>query len=245
MDLRGKTAFVTGGGIRLGRAIVRMLAQEGCNVAIHYNQSQKEAEEVRQEALSFGVKAEIFPFSLYDFENIGSLVDSVNEKMGTIDILVNNAANYKKATGLQTNLGVLNNTFNVNLFAPWWLIKAFAKQLPEGRQGKVINICDAGIFSTKEDHFAYRLTKKALAEMTRMFALELAPNITVNAIAPGIMLPLAGYEHLDMDQVAGKKKIPLKRIGSPEIVSENALHILKQDFMTGSIIKIDGGEYIK
>ena len=88
-----------------------------------------------------------------------------------------------------------------------------------------------------------RMTKNALAEMTRMFALELAPNITVNAIAPGIMLPLAGYEHLDMDQLAGKK-VPLKRIGSPEIVAENALHILRQDFMTGSIIKIDGGEYI-
>lgn len=243
MELRGKTALVTGGGIRLGRAIVKMLAQEGCNIAIHYNRSQKEAEEVRQEALSFGVNAEIFSFDLYDFENLDSLVDSVNEKMGTIDILVNNAGNYKKASGLETNLKVLNNSFNVNLFAPWWLIKAFAKQLPEGRHGKIINICDAGIFTTKSDHFAYRLTKKALAEMTRMFALELAPNITVNAIAPGIMLPLAGYEHLDMEKVAGNK-VPLKRIGSPEIIAENALHILRQDFMTGSIIKIDGGEYI-
>lgn len=243
MELRGKTALVTGGGIRLGRAIVKMLAQEGCNIAIHYNRSQKEAEEVRQEALSFGVNAEIFSFDLYDFENLDSLVDSVNEKMGTIDILVNNAGNYKKASGLETNLRVLNNSFNVNLFAPWWLIKAFVKQLPEGQQGRIINICDAGIFTTKSDHFAYRLTKKALAEMTRMFALELAPNITVNAIAPGIMLPLAGYEHLDMEKVAGNK-VPLKRIGSPEIIAENALHILRQDFMTGSIIKIDGGEYI-
>ena len=243
MELRGKTALVTGGGIRLGRAIVKMLAQEGCNVAIHYNRSQKEAEEIRQEALNFGVNAEIFPFDLYDFENLDNLVAAVNEKMGTIDILVNNAGNYKKASGLETNLGVLHNSFNVNLFAPWWLIKAFAKQLPEGQHGKIINICDAGIFSTKADHFAYRLTKKALAEMTRMFALELAPNITVNAIAPGIMLPLAGYEHLDMEKVAGNK-VPLKRIGSPEIIAENALHILRQDFMTGSIIKIDGGEYI-
>lgn len=243
MELRGKTALVTGGGIRLGGAIVKMLAQEGCNVAIHYNRSKKEAEEVREQALNLGVNAEIFSFDLYDFENLDSLVKSVNEKMGIIDILVNNAGNYKKASGLETNIGVLNNTFNVNLFAPWWLIKAFTKQLPEGRQGKVINICDAGIYSTRNDHFAYRLTKKALAEMTRMFALELAPNITVNAIAPGIMLPLAGYEHLDMEKVAGKK-VPLKRIGSPEIIAENALHILRQDFMTGSIIKIDGGEYI-
>jgi NAD(P)-dependent dehydrogenase (short-subunit alcohol dehydrogenase family) len=82
-----------------------------------------------------------------------------------------------------------------------------------------------------------------MAELTRMFALELAPNISVNGIAPGIMLPLAGLENLNMEQIAAKK-VPLKRIGSPEIVAENVLHILKQDFMTGSIITIDGGEHI-
>ena len=105
MELRGKTALITGSGIRLGKAIVKMLAQEGCNVAIHYNRSQKEAEEVRQEALSFGVNAEIFSFDLNDFENLGSLVDAVNEKMGTIDILVNNAANYKKRPAYKPILG--------------------------------------------------------------------------------------------------------------------------------------------
>ncbi len=76
-----------------------------------------------------------------------------------------------------------------------------------------------------------------------MFALELAPRITVNGVAPGIMLPLSGYEHVNMDEVA-ERKIPLNRIGSPEIVAENVLHILRQDFMTGSIIKVDGGENI-
>ena len=77
--------------------------------------------------------------------------------------------------------------------------------------------------------------------MTRMFALELAPRITVNAIAPGIMLPLAGFEHIDMDELA-EQRIPLKMPGSPEIVVENVIHILRQDFMTGSIITVDGGE---
>ncbi len=243
MDLKGKTALVTGGGIRLGRAIVLALAREGCNVAIHFNTSKDEAVEVKQQALDLGVKAEIYQFDLSDFSSVDQLVADVNHKLGNLDILINSAGNYKKGNGIKTDLDALQTSFNVNLFAPWWLIKAFVKQLPAEKNGKIVNICDAGIFRTATDHFAYRLTKKALYEMTRMFALELAPNITVNAVAPGIMLPLAGYEHTDMEQVASRN-IPLNRIGSPEIIAENVLHILHQDFMTGSIIKVDGGENI-
>jgi glucose 1-dehydrogenase len=243
MKLRGKTALVTGGGIRLGRAIALALAQESCNVAIHFNRSREKAIEVKQQAIDLGVKAEVFQFDLSDYSSLDQLMKDVNNQLGTVDILINNAGNYKKGNGLKTEYDSLQATFNVNLFAPWWLIKAFESQLPSKKMGKIVNICDAGIFRTATDHFAYRLSKKALCEMTHMFALELAPNITVNAVAPGIMLPLAGYEHIDMEQVAARK-IPLNRIGSPEIIAENVLHILHQDFMTGSIIKIDGGENI-
>ena len=243
MELRGKTALITGGGIRLGRAIVVALAQQGCNVAIHFNRSKDSVLQVRQGARNFGVEAEAFHFDLSDFSVVDQLVADVNGQMGTIDILINNAGNYRRGNGLNTSIEALQISFNVNLFAPWWLTKAFVKQLPPDYIGKIVNICDANIFRTATDHFAYRLTKKALCEMTRMFALELAPNITVNAIAPGIMLPLAGYEHIDMDKVAAKK-IPLERIGSAEIIAENVLHILRQDFMTGSIIRVDGGEHI-
>lgn len=243
MDLRGKTALVTGGGIRLGRAIVKALAQEGCNVAIHCNRSKDKAIEVQQLALELGVRAKVFQFDLSDFANSDQLMADVNRQLGLVDILINNAGNYKKGNGLKTDLETLQTLFNVNLFAPWWLIKSFVKQLPSDKFGKVVNICDAGIFRTATDHFAYRLTKKTLCEMTRMFALELAPRITVNAVAPGIMLPLTGFEHIDMEEVAARK-IPLNRIGSPEIIAENVLHILHQDFMTGSIIKVDGGENI-
>jgi len=243
MELKGKTALVTGGGIRLGRAIVLALANEGCHVAIHYNSSIKEAIEVKEKCLELGVRAEIFQFDLSDFSKVDKLMAEINDKLGNVDILINSAANYKKGSGLKTGLDSLQSSFNVNLFAPWWLTKAFVKQLPAGQNGKIVNICDAGIFRTASDHFAYRLTKKALFEMTRMFALELAPNITVNAVAPGIMMPLAGYEHIDMDQVA-ERKIPLNRIGSPEIIADNVLHLLHQDFMTGSIVKVDGGENI-
>lgn len=243
MELSGKTALVTGGGVRLGRAIVLALAQEGCNVAIHFNRSKEKALEVNQLALDLGVRAEVFQFDLSDFSNLDQLMADVNSHFGPVDILINNAGNYKKGNGLKTDLDTLQTSFNVNLFAPWWLTKSFVKQLPTDKNGKVVNVCDAGIFRTASDHFAYRLTKKSLCEMTRMFALELAPRITVNAVAPGIMLSLSGFEHIDMEEVAARR-IPLNRIGSPEIIAENVLHILHQDFMTGSIIKVDGGENI-
>lgn len=243
MELSGKTALVTGGGVRLGRAIVLALAQEGCNVAIHFNRSKEKALEVNQLALDLGVRAEVFQFDLSDFSNLDQLMADVNSHFGPVDILINNAGNYKKGNGLKTDLDTLQTSFNVNLFAPLWLTKSFVKQLPTDKNGKVVNICDAGIFRTASDHFAYRLTKKSLCEMTRMFALELAPRITVNAVAPGIMLSLSGFEHIDMEEVAARR-IPLNRIGSPEIIAENVLHILHQDFMTGSIIKVDGGENI-
>jgi glucose 1-dehydrogenase len=241
MNLSGKTALITGSGIRLGRAIAVALAQQGCNLALHYNTSVEPVNEVRALVRGKHVGAELFQADLSDLSITEQLFDRIRERMGSVDILINNASVYTSGSGLVTSIDSVETTFRLNLFAPLLLTKKFAQQLPEGRQGKVINISDAKTFVTRKDHFAYRLTKTALNEMTRMFALELAPNITVNAIAPGIMLPLAGFEHIDMDAVA-ERRIPLKTIGSPEIIAENVIHILEQDFMTGSIIKIDGGE---
>jgi len=222
MNLSGKTALITGSGIRLGRAIALALAQQGCNLALHYNTSVEPVNEVRALVRGKHVGAELFQADLSDLSITEQLFDRIRERMGSVDILINNASVYTSGSGLGTTIDSVETTFRLNLFAPLLLTKKFAQQLPEGRQGKVINISDAKTFVTHKDHFAYRLTKTALNEMTRMFALELAPNITVNAIAPGIMLPLAGFEHIDMDAVA-ERRIPLKTIGSPEIIDLGVL----------------------
>jgi len=109
--------------------------------------------------------------------------------------------------------------------------------------GSILNIADAQIIQQKPDHFAYRLTKQAVLEMTRMFAMELAPRITVNALGLGIMLPLAGKEDVDLDAYA-QKHVPLGRVGSPEIAAENALHLIRSDFTTGAFLRVDGGQYL-
>lgn len=243
MELKGTTALVTGGGIRLGRAVVLMLAKHGCNIALHYHASEEDAREVARQAEEFGVKVRLYQADLDDLDALEMFVERVASDFGHFDILVNNAGTYMKGKGLDTTAELLRAQFNINLFAPLLLTRAFARQLPEDRQGKVINISDSKVFRNAYDHFAYRLTKAGVNEMTAMFALELAPRITVNAIAPGIMLPLAGFEHIDMEAV-GERRVPLKRVGSPEIIAENVLHILTQDFMTGHVLRVDGGEYL-
>ena len=243
MDLKGKNALVTGSGIRLGRAIALALGEAGCNLALHYNTSVESVIQVKSDLEKIGRKAQIFQQDLEDVSHVQDLMTRVCSEFGHIDILINNAGIYPAGSGKAATPEKINKVFNVNLFSPWLLISAFASQLPREVQGKVINISDGKVFRNGTDHFSYRVTKQAINTITAMFALELAPNITVNAIAPGTMLPLQGYEHVDL-QVVADRQIPLKRIGSPEIIAQNVLHILSQDFMTGDVIRVDGGEFL-
>jgi len=243
MDLKGKNALVTGSGIRLGRSIAFALGEAGCNLALHYNSSVESVIQVKSDLDKLGRKARVFQHDLEDISHVQDLMDRVCDEFGHIDILINNAGIYPAGPGKAATAEKINRVFNINLFSPWLLISAFANQLPRDMQGRVINISDGKIFRTGTDHFSYRVTKQAINTITAMFALELAPKITVNAIAPGTMLPLQGYEHANL-QVVADRQIPLKRIGNPEIVAQNVLHILSQDFMTGHVIRIDGGEFI-
>jgi|LSQX01.3.fsa_nt_gb glucose 1-dehydrogenase len=243
MKLKGKTALITGGAIRIGKAISTELANHGVNIAMHYHRSKSEAMQLQNELRGKGVKVELFKADISDLESIPGFFEEVNKTFPQIDILVNNAGVFPKGGLLDINKEKLDQVFGINLFAPLFLMRAFAKQIPSDGQGKIVNIVDAKVFKSEPARFAYRLTKVALWEATKMAAMELAPRITVNAISPGLMMSLAGYEHLDMQAVA-ERRVPLKILGSGEIVAQNLIHILKQDFMTGNNIIIDGGEYI-
>ena len=199
--------------------------------------------QIQNELRGKGVKVELFKADISDLESIPGFFEEVNKTFPQIDILVNNAGVFPKGGLLDINKEKLDQVFGINLFAPLFLMRAFAKQIPSDGQGKIVNIVDAKVFKSEPARFAYRLTKVALWEATKMAAMELAPRITVNAISPGLMMSLAGYEHLDMQAVA-ERRVPLKILGSGEIVAQNLIHILKQDFMTGNNIIIDGGEYI-
>jgi len=243
MEIKGKTALVTGGGIRLGSAFSLALAKEGANLIIHYNSSEEPAERTALEARKHNVEAITIEADFNNLTAVQSVIPHALEHFPCIDILINNAAIYLRGKGLETDCETWEKQFRINLQTPFMLIQDFARQLPKGQKGRVLNIADAQVIQHKPDHFAYQLTKAALVEMTRLFASELAPDITVNALAPGIMLPLAGKNEADLEAYV-KKHVPLKRSGSPEIAAENALHLIKSDFTTGAILRVDGGQYL-
>lgn len=243
MELKGKTALVTGGGIRLGRAYALALAREGVNLAIHYNRSADPAEETAERAREMGMQAVTVGADFNQLDEVENLFPQILNHYPEVDILINNAAIYLRGKGLETDRDMWESQFRINLQTPFMLIQSFAKQLPKGRPGRILNIADAQILQHRPDHFAYRLTKLALVEMTRMFALELAPDITVNAFAPGIMLPLADREDVDLEAYA-EQHVPLKRTGNPEVAAANVLHLIESDFTTGAFLRVDGGQYL-
>jgi glucose 1-dehydrogenase len=234
MELQGKVAVVTGGAIRVGRALILALAQAGCHVFIHYGSSASPAEQTRANVQKLGVEAGIHSANLLDVTETQNIIPAAVERFGQVDILINSAA---------IDVTLWDQLLAINLRAPFLLSRAFAAQVPERSQGKIVNILDARVRRPAPDHFVYRLTKGALWSMTEMLALELAPRITVNAVALGAILPPPGADATYLGRLA-QEKVPLKRPGSAEIVAENVLHLLRQDFLTGVIVPIDGGQFL-
>lgn len=243
MELSGKTALITGSAIRLGRAISLALADKGCNLILHYHSSVDNVQELLEQVNRKNISATLIKADLTDENESFSLFTKILEFVHHVDILVNNAGIYLNGNALQTTKDIWDKQFMLNLRSPFILSQEFARQLPEGMPGRILNISDAKVLRPKPDHFAYRLTKSSMNEMTKMLAKELAPNITVNALAPGLILPLAGREINDL-QKNTISRIPLQRLGGLEVIEDNVIHILEQDFLTGQIITLDGGEFL-
>lgn len=244
MNLQNKVAIVTGGGVRVGRALVLALARAGCDVLIHYGRSDEGAKRTLEDVETiYGRKGVIFSADLATPTAPQAIIDKAIDSFGKVDILINSAAIFpEEDTFENTNAERFDTLMNVNLRAPYLLSRAFATAVGD-QIGKIINITDARIFDVDIDHFIYRLTKLSLNTMTQMAALELAPNITVNAVALGAILPPPNKDRSYLDSLADEK-VPLKRAGSAEIVAENVLHLLQQNFLTGVTIPLDGGQFL-
>jgi NAD(P)-dependent dehydrogenase (short-subunit alcohol dehydrogenase family) len=244
MELKGKVALVTGGAVRVGRALTLALAEAGCHVFIHYGRSAQPAQETAAEAEKLGVKTAVFSADLSDVTAIQQVIPQAVIAFGQVDILINNAAVFLEEDSFtQTGPGLWQKLMAINLQAPFLLSQAFVRQLPLDQPGKIININDARLKRPLPDHFVYRLAKGGLWQMTEMLAHELAPRITVNAVALGAILPPLGADDSYLQQIAGER-VPLRRAGNAGIVAQNVLHLLRQDFLTGVTIPIDGGQFL-
>jgi len=243
MELQGKTALVTGGSIRVGRAIVLALAGRGCGVVIHYSRSSEAAEATRTEAEALGVNAWCLQADLTQAEDAKRLVGDATSKAGPLAILINNAAVFLSGNLQETSLDQWETQFALNLRAPFLLSQSFSEQVGQERAGRIVNILDSRTNRAGTDHFAYRLTKSALATMTENLALDLAPHITVNAVSPGAILAPPGEDESYLQRIA-ENRIPLARSGKAEMVGAEVVRLAEADFLTGTISRLDGGEFL-
>jgi 2-amino-4-hydroxy-6-hydroxymethyldihydropteridine diphosphokinase len=236
---RKQAALVTGGAVRLGRAIALALAGRGFDVALHYHASAGAADETAEAIRRLGVGCRPLSLDLSQVDGIPGLVADARAVYPHLSLLVNGAAGYIQAGLLDTSPEMFDSQIAVNLRAPFFLTQAFARQC---RQGNVINVIDNKVAFNQYPYAAYLLAKKGLAELTRMAALELAPAIRVNGVAPGVVLPGAsrGDDYLEWR----KEGIPLKMQGEPEHILQAVLYILDNPFVTGQILVVDGGESI-
>ncbi len=233
------TALVTGGAKRIGKAICLDLASSGYAIALQYNHSKREAEKTAQYIQNKGGVCQIFQSDFAVEEQSGALVESVVKKMKRVNVLINNASIFEKSSLRVDETQSLDQHFAVNFKAPCILTNAFVHRC---KKGQVINILDTNITKNQTQYNTYLLSKKALHAMTQQAAVALAPQIRVNAVAPGLILPPSGQKNDYLERLA--KRIPLRKKGQTKHVTQAIQFFLENDYVTGQVIFVDGGEHL-
>jgi len=234
-----KVALVTGGAKRIGRSICFSLASKGYKIALHYHRSSAEAKKVAKIINQKGGSCQLFSCDLFDQGQTSMLIPNVLKKFPKLDLLVNNASVFEPSTIKNLDLKMLNRHFAVNFNAAYILTAQFAQKC---KKGNIINILDTHIVNNKTRHASYLLSKKALCELTKLSAVELAPHIRVNAISPGLIFPPAKAGSGYLDRLA--KKIPLRKKGHVNQINQSIEFLLNNPYITGQIVFNDGGEHL-
>lgn len=248
MKLTGKVALVTGGAHRVGKAITMMLAEAGVNVAINYHTSDAAARQTALEAEALDVDALVVRCDVSDYDAVQRMADQIEERFGGVDIIVNAASLFKRfpvptqkpddlETWRQVTRILLDGSFYVsNRLAPGMLERA----QKSGETAAIVNITDLSAWYAWPGFTAHSVGKTGLLALTRQLALELAPTVRVNAVAPGPVLPPPGMSEKRIQKSA--QRTLLERWGTPEDVSKAVKYLLEADYVTGDVITVDGGE---
>lgn len=239
-SLIGKTALVTGAARRLGRATAMALARAGTDVVVHYHTHAAEARSLADEVAALGRRAWTIEADLRDAGQAESLMERALHQAGAVDILINNASIFPSDTILDLSPKTLADAVAVHATAPLILSRRLAAQ---GRPGAIVNFLDSRVEDFDPTHASYHLSKRMLLALTRMLAVELAPRIAVNAIAPGLILPPDGQDESYLQKLAHTN--PLQRYGNPRDITDAVLFLLRSEFITGQVIFVDGGRHLK
>lgn len=237
----GRTALVTGAATRLGRIIALRLGALGCNVVVHHHRNTVGAYQVCSELQSRGVEAYAMQYDLGDPKTAGKLVDLARKVAGKpIDFLVNNAADYPKSKMANLTWVGLSETMALNAWAPFDLTRAFVAQAKKG--GAVVNLLDTRMEDYDWDHVGYILSKRMLAELTRYAAVEYAPNVRINGVAPGPVLAPTGEAEGTLERLS--RHLPLRAAPGPDDVADAVLYLLGARGVTGEVIHVDSGRHL-
>ncbi len=268
MDLQGRVALVTGGGKRLGRAIVLSLARAGADVYVHYGRSSEAAEDTASEARQSDVRAWTGSADLREADAIEALFDDVSRRAGRLDVLVNSAARFDSEALADVDIQGWAASMDVNLRAPFLCARAAALLMrgdggnrsgtnsdsgsvtadpsalePDAPdEGCVINIADLSAIHPWRDHIQHGVSKAGLVHLGHILARELAPSVRVNTIVPGAILPPPGTSPSSEAWRKTAERVPLRRTGRPSVIADSVLFLARNDFITGATLRVDGGE---
>ena len=241
-DLAGRVALVTGAGRRVGRAIALALGARGMPVVVHFNDSRGGADETARLIVEAGGEATVEQADLADVDAAYALVDRAVAWRGTLGALVNSAAIMLRTPIAETTQDDWDRMFALNVRAPYFLSQRAAPALAAAN-GSIVNIADLAAFESWPAYVPHGMTKAAVVQMTRAMARALAPDVRVNAVAPGVVLLPEGWSETDAEHL--RQTTPLRRLGSPEDVAHAVAYLLEARYVTGEVVRVDGGRHVR
>jgi pteridine reductase len=236
--LNGKVAMVTGAAKRLGRAVALRLAEEGADIVVHYRESEAEALEVVAQIGALGRRGVAIRADLCDVAEIKRLFSQAEKQFGRLDILVNNAANFIETKFAETTEEAWDASLDANLKAPFFCAQAAAPLLKQCGRGVIINFADSGGLLGWPGYIPHSVSKAGVVMLTKVLAKALAPDVRVNAIAPGTITMPGDPAEWEADFI---RRAPLHRTGTPEDVADAVSFLIHAEFITGQVLVLDGG----
>jgi len=235
--LAGKVALVTGAGKRLGRAVALRLAEEGMDVAVHYRESVDDAVEVVRTIEEMGQKAAAVRADLLSVDEIRQMVLAVGNELGRLDLLVNCAANFLPGSVISTTEEIWDASLDTNVKAQFFVAQAAAPMLRRSK-GAIVNFSDTGGILGWPGFIGHSVAKAGMINLTKSLAKALAPEVRVNAIAPGTITMAGDPPEWEQEFV---KLAPLKKSGRPSDIADAVVYLATADFLTGHTLVLDGG----
>jgi pteridine reductase len=239
-SLQGRVALITGSAKRLGRAVALRLAEEGADVIIHYRSSAADAQSAVAEVEKLGRRGYAVAADLTSVTDIKRLFDDTAKQFGRLDILINSAANFLPASIVSTTEGIWDASLDTNLKAPFFCAQAAAPLLRRTK-GTIINFADTGGLLGWPGYIAHSTSKAGVIMLTKVLAKALAPDVRVNAIAPGTITMPGDPPEWEADFI---KLAPLHRTGAPSDIADAVLFLVRSEFVTGQVLVVDGGRVL-